>query len=138
MADPTSLSLSAEDVRSFAAVLKRYHGKEVMTGQNDASNETDMMQDNLELSNKGGEFADARGFYGEMDANQRLDLAALLILGREDTSDFGEAKRMAEEQNGPDLDAMREMPLSPNFILSGLDQIGARGDNVATLRPPRQ
>jgi hypothetical protein len=32
---------------------------------------------------------------------------------------------MAEDRNGPDLDAFREMPLSPNYILSGLDQAGA-------------
>jgi hypothetical protein len=125
MADAISLSLGADDVRSFAAGLKAYHAKEAMTGQNDGSNDTDMMQDNLELSDRKGEMADFRGLYGELDARGRLDLAALCILGMDEASSFSEARRMAEDRNGPDLDAFREMPLSPNYILSGLDQAGA-------------
>ncbi|MEE4212194.1 MAG: hypothetical protein V2I43_23355 [Parvularcula sp.] len=134
MADAISLTLGEDEARSFAAGLKAYHAKEAKTGQNDGSNDTDMMQDNLELSSKGGEMADFRGLYGELDARKRLDLAALCILGMEEANTFGEAMRIAEDRNGPDLESFRQMPLAPEYILSGLDRASASGgDNVERL-----
>lgn len=135
MAETKSLTLGADEVRAFAAQLKAYHGKAAVTGQNDGSNETDMHQDNLELSDKRGELADIRGTYGEMGAAGRLDLAALLILGMDEATSFGEAMSIAKDRNGPDLDAMREMPLSPNMILEGLDRMGGKSDAVEAVRP---
>jgi hypothetical protein len=136
MAEKISLNVSEDEVRSFAVMLKRYHAKEMMTGQNDASNDTDMPQDNLELSDKEGEFSDARGMYSEMNAAQRLDLAALTLLGMDEASSFEEAMRIAKDRNGPDLDAFREMPLSPNMMLDGLDRVSLdTGSSIAPERP---
>ncbi|NNU15948.1 hypothetical protein HK107_06380 [Parvularcula sp. ZS-1/3] len=138
MADATSLTIGADEVRAFAAQLKAFHGKAALTGQNDGSNETDTQQDNLELTDKAGEMAGFRGTYGEMNAAKRLDLAALTLLGMEQASTFDEAMTIAKDRNGPDLDAFREMPLSPNFLLSGLDQVGMPGgDDIEAKREPQ-
>ncbi|MCQ8185806.1 hypothetical protein [Parvularcula maris] len=136
MANKISLNVSEEDVRAFAVMLKRYHAKEMMTGQNDGSNDTDMIEDNLELSDKEGEFSDARGLYGEMNASQRLDLAALTLLGMDEADDFEGAMQIAKDRGGPDLDAFREMPLSPDLMLEGLERVSPdTGTGVAEERP---
>jgi hypothetical protein len=154
MADATSLNIDPDNVRAFAAQLKAYHAKAAPSGQNDASNQTEVQRggrgldaapqtDNdqnpehadLELSDAAGEFAGIRGFYGEMTGPQRLDVAALVILGMDEAADFDEAMRIAKDRNGPDLDALREMPLSPNFLLDGLARTSLTGDAVQATRP---
>ena len=138
MAEAISLTIGADEVRAFAAQLKAFHGKAALTGQNDGSNDTDMIQDDIELSDKRGEMAGFRGTYGEMNASKRLDLAALTLLGMDEAASFDEAMRIAKDRNGPDLDAFREMPLSPNFMLAGLDQVESPGgDAIERTRPRR-
>ncbi|GGY47694.1 hypothetical protein [Parvularcula lutaonensis] len=135
MAETKSLSIGSGNVRAFATLLRAFHGKTAVTDQNDGSNESDTLQDDLELSKEPGELADLRGLYAEIGPAGRLDIAALLLLGMDEAADFDEAIAMAGDRDGPDLADMLEMPHAPDLILAGLERMGGKGDNVEAVRP---
>ena len=126
MADTPQQALSIDEgtVRMIVAYLKAYHAKEAPSGQNDGSNDTDDMHDDLEMNRGATDIADLQGTYANLDRDGRYDLAALCLLGMEEVSNLDEGRKMAGEEGQPGMAEFLEMPLSPSYIAEGLSRAG--------------
>lgn len=128
MADQTleqqSMTIDEGTVRTIIVQLRAYHAKEAPSGQNDGSNDTDDIHDDLELNRGGADTNDLQGIYVELDRDQRYDLAALCLLGMEEVSSLEEGRSMAGGEGQPGMTEFLEMPLSPQYLAEGLDRAG--------------
>ena len=136
MAERQSMTIDEGTVRMIVAYLKAYHAKEAPSGQNDGSNDTDDMHDDLEMSRGTTDIADLQGTYASLDKDQRYDLAALCLLGMDEVSSLDEGRTMAAGSGQPGMTEFLEMPLSPSFIGDGLEKAGYPSGGYDPTRQP--
>lgn len=131
-----SMTIDEGTVRMIVAYLKAYHAKEASSGQNDGSNDTDDMHDDLEMNRGETDVADLEGTYASLDKDQRYDLAALCLLGMEEVSTLAEGREMAAGAGQPGMTEFLEMPLSPSYIAEGLALAGYPSGEDGPTREP--
>ncbi|MBB4659206.1 DUF3775 domain-containing protein [Parvularcula dongshanensis] len=124
MATVQSMSIDESTVRSIIVQLRAYHAKEAGTDQNDGSNDTDDIHDDLEMHEGTVDVADLQGLYADLNRDQRYDLAALALLGMEEAGTLDEGRQMAGDEGQPGMREFLEMPLSPQYLAEGLDLAG--------------
>ena len=124
MADTQSMTIDEGTVRTVIAYLRAYHAKEASSGQNDGSNDTDDMHDDLEMTRGVADVADLQGLYADMGKDERYDLAALCLLGMEEAQNLEDGRKMAGDAGQPGMTEFLQMPLSPNYIAEGLARAG--------------
>ena len=121
---PQSMDVEESTVRAIIVQLRAYHAKEAPSGQNDGSNDTDDIHDELEMHRGAADVADLQGLYAELNRDERYDLAALALLGMEEVSTLSEGREMAGEEGQPGMREFLEMPLSPQYLAEGLAVAG--------------
>ena len=119
-----ALSIDEGTVRMIIAYLKAYHAKEAASGQNDGSNDTDDMHDDLEMNPGTTDLADLQGTYANLGKDERYDLAALCLLGMEEAESLADGRKMAGDAGQPGMTEFLQMPLSPSYIAEGLSRAG--------------
>lgn len=122
-----SMTIDEGTVRTIVAYLKAYHAKEAPSGQNDGSNDTDDMHDDLEMNRGATDIADLQGTYAALNKDQRYDLAALCLLGMDEAQTLDDGRRMAGDAGQPGMTEFLEMPLSPSYIAEGMEKAGYPG-----------
>ena len=121
---PQSMTVEESTVRAIIVQLRAYHAKEAPSGQNDGSNDTDDIHDDLEMHGGTADVADLQGLYAELNRDERYDLAALALLGMEEVSSLDAGREMAGEEGQPGMREFLEMPLSPQYLAEGLSVAG--------------
>ena len=134
MAEMQSMTIDEGTVRTIVAYLKAYHAKEAATGQNDGSNDTDDIHDDLEMNPGKVDIADLQGTYATLNRDQRYDLAALCLLGMDEVDTLEGGRQMAGEEGQPGMTEFLEMPLSPSYIAEGLSRAGYAMDGDERVR----
>lgn len=128
MADATpeqqTISIDEGTVRTIIVELRAYHAKEAPSGQNDGSNDTDDMHDDLEMNPGGMDTNSLQGLYVPLGREERYDLAALALLGMEEVTTLAEGRKMAGEEGQPSMEEFLQMPLSPQYLAEGLERAG--------------
>ncbi|WP_031554317.1 DUF3775 domain-containing protein [Parvularcula oceani] len=124
MAERQSMTVKESTVRSLIAFLRAYHAKEAPSGQNDGSNDTDDLHDDLEMNKGATDVADLQGMYSSLNADERYDVGALALLGMEEVGTLEEGRAMARDNGQPGMAEFLEMPLSPQFLADGLERAG--------------
>ena len=136
MAERQSMTIDEGTVRMIVAYLKAYHAKEAPSGQNEGSNDTDDLHDDLEMNRGATDIADLQGTYAALDKDQRYDLAALCLMGMDEAQDLADGHRMAAEAGQPGMTEFLEMPLSPSYIAEGLEKAGYPAGGTEPSREP--
>ena len=136
MADTQSMTIDEGTVRTVIAYLRAYHAKEASSGQNDGSNDTDDMHDDLEMTRGVADVADLQGLYADMGKDERYDLAALCLLGMEEAQNLEDGRKMAGDAGQPGMTEFLQMPLSPNYIAEGLSRAGYPSGGYDPSRQP--
>jgi hypothetical protein len=131
-----SLTIDEGTVRTIIMHLRAYHAKEAPSGQNDGSNDTDDMHDDLEMNRGGADTNTLQSLYVELNGDERYDLAALALLGMEEANTVEEARRRAVEEGQPGMAEFLDMPLSPQFIAEGLERAGYPSGGYDPTREP--
>ena len=121
---PQALTIEESTVRAVIVQLRAYHAKEAPSGQNDGSNDTDDIHDDLEMARGPADTATLQGLYAEMNRDERYDLAALTLLGMEEVGTLDEGREMAGDEGQPGMREFLEMPLSPQYLAEGLARAG--------------
>jgi hypothetical protein len=124
MAERQSMTVKESTVRSLVAFLRAYHAKEAPSGQNDGSNDTDDIHDDLEMNKGATDLADLQGMYSSLNADERYDVAALALLGMDEVDSLEEGRDTARANGQPGMTEFLEMPLSPQFLAEGLEKAG--------------
>ena len=120
MAAQQDLTIDESTVQSVIVLLRGYHAKTAPSGQNDGSNDTDDMHDDLEMG--ATDTADLHGLYTGLGKAERYDLAALALLGMEEVADLDAGRKMAGDEGQPGMTEFLEMPLSPQYLAEGLSK----------------
>ena len=131
-----TMTIDEGTVRTIIAYLRAYHAKEASSGQNDGSNDTDDMHDDLEMNRGVADIADLQGTYANLNKDQRYDLAALCLLGMEEAASLADGRKMAGDAGQPGMTEFLQMPLSPNYIAEGLDRAGYPSGGYDPTRVP--
>ena len=118
------MTIEQSTVRAIIVQLRAYHAKEAPSGQNDGSNDTDDIHDDLEMARGGADTATLQGLYAELNRDERYDLAALALLGMEEAGSLDEGRKMAGDEGQPGMREFFEMPLSPQYLAEGLAMSG--------------
>ena len=136
---PASLEISPDTIGELVVYLRRWHAVEAPTSQNDGSNDTDDIHDNLEMHSTRVDRADLEGVYNSLNDAQKSDISALILIGMEEESELGAARERIKREEVLSLDDLLEMPMSSEYLASALDQVEGRGQsNVVRLHTPAQ
>ena len=119
-----AMTIDEGTVRAIIVQLRAYHAKEAPSGQNDGSNDTDDIHDDLEMHRGAADTADLQGLYAELNRDERYDLAALALLGMEEAGSLEDGRKMAGDEGQPGMREFLEMPLSPQYLAEGLSVAG--------------
>jgi len=134
-----SLEISPDIIGQLIVYLRKWHAVEATTSQNDGSNDTDDIHDNLEMHNTRVDRADLESVYNTLNDAQKSDVSALILIGMEEESELGAARERMKREEVLTLDDLLEMPMSAEYLASALDQIEGRGrSNVVRLHTPSQ
>lgn len=134
-----TLEISPDVVGQIIVYLRKWHAVEATTAQNDGSNDTDDIHDNLEMHSTRADRADLEGVYNSLNDAQKADISALVLIGMEEESELGAARERIEREEGLSLDDLLEMPMASEYMASALDRVEQGGQsNVVRLHTPAQ
>lgn len=131
-----TISIDEGTVRTIIAELRAYHAKEAPSGQNDGSNDTDDIHDDLEMAGGTADTNSLQALYAPLDRQARYDLAALALLGMEEATSLEDGRRMAGEEGQPGMEEFLQMPLSPQYLAEGLERAGYPSGGYDPSREP--
>ncbi|GGD12508.1 DUF3775 domain-containing protein [Aquisalinus flavus] len=134
-----TLEISPDIVEQIIVYLRKWHAVEATTSQNDGSNDTDDVHDNLEMHSTRVDRADLEGVYTSLNDSQKEDISALVLIGMEEESELDAARERIKREEGLSLDDLLEMPMSSEYLASALSRIEqADQSNVVRLHTPAQ
>lgn len=129
------LEVNDDTVRQLIVYLRKWHAAEGATGQNDGSNDSDDIHDELEMHKGHVDKADLEGIYNNLDVSEKADISALVLIGMEEERTLKEARQRIAREEVLGLDDLLEMPLSPEYLATALGQVSGENGNVTRLRP---
>lgn len=131
-----ALELDSGTIETLIVYLRKWHALEADTGQNDGSNDTDDIHDDLEMNPGHTDKTDLENLYAGLNDSQKRDISALLLIGMEEASALDDARKRIEREEVLSLDDLLEMPLAPEYLSSAFAEVSVDGSNIIRLQPP--